>query len=88
MPGTGMMLNNMLGEEDINPNGFHAWPTNTRMCSMMSPTLIIEPEGRLVKPNTRPGLGISINEAAVAEHPFEQELPQRVFYSDGSVGDW
>ena len=48
----------------------------------------IEPEGRLVKPNTRPGLGISINEAAVAEHPFEQELPQRVFYSDGSVGDW
>jgi len=48
----------------------------------------IEPEGQLVKPNTRPGLGISINEAAVAEHPFEQELPQRVFYSDGSVGDW
>jgi len=48
----------------------------------------IEPEGRLVKPNTRPGLGITINEAAVAEHPFEQELPQRVFYPDGSVGDW
>jgi gamma-glutamyltranspeptidase / glutathione hydrolase len=47
LPGTGMMLNNMLGEEDINPNGFHAWPTNTRMCSMMAPTLIVEPEGRL-----------------------------------------
>ena len=49
---------------------------------------IIEPEGRLVKPNTRPGLGISINEDAVARHPFEQELPQRVFYRDGSVGYW
>ena len=48
----------------------------------------IEPEGRLVKPNTRPGLGISINEDVVAKHPFEQELPQRVFYPDGSVGDW
>jgi galactonate dehydratase len=48
----------------------------------------IEPEGRLVKPNTRPGLGISINEDEVAKHPFEQELPQRVFYPDGSVGDW
>jgi galactonate dehydratase len=48
----------------------------------------IEPEGRLVRPNTRPGLGISINEEAVAQHPFEQELPQRVFYPDGSVGDW
>ncbi len=48
----------------------------------------IEPEGRLVRPNTRPGLGIEINEAAVARHPFEQELPQRVFYPDGAAGDW
>jgi hypothetical protein len=24
----------------------------------------------------------------VAQHPFEPELPQRVFYADGSVGDW
>ena len=34
------------------------------------------------------GLGITINEAEVRKHPFQQELPQRVFYSDGSVGDW
>ena len=48
----------------------------------------VEPKGRLVRPNTRPGLGITINEAEVRKHPFQQELPQRVFYSDGSVGDW
>ncbi|MFO0798824.1 MAG: enolase C-terminal domain-like protein [Gemmataceae bacterium] len=48
----------------------------------------IEPKGRLVKPNTRPGLGITIDEAEVKRHPFQQELPQRVFYPDGSVGDW
>ena len=24
----------------------------------------------------------------VAQHPFQPELPQRVFYADGSVGDW
>ncbi len=48
----------------------------------------IEPAGRIVRPNTRPGLGISINEAEVKKHPFQQEIPQRVFYSDGSVGDW
>jgi galactonate dehydratase len=48
----------------------------------------VEPRGRLVRPNILPGLGISINEREVAKHPFEQELPQRVFYSDGSVGDW
>ncbi|MEX2175633.1 MAG: enolase C-terminal domain-like protein [Pirellulaceae bacterium] len=48
----------------------------------------IEPAGRIVRPNTRPGLGITINEAAVKRHPFEQETLQRVFYADGSVGDW
>jgi len=48
----------------------------------------IEKTGRIVRPNTRPGLGIEINEAEVKKHPFEQELPQRVFYPDGAVGDW
>jgi len=48
----------------------------------------IEPKGRIVRPNTRFGLGITINEAEVKKHPFEQEVLQRVFYSDGSVGDW
>lgn len=48
----------------------------------------VEPKGRIVRPNTRPGLGITIDEAEVKKHPFEPELPQRVFYPDGSVGDW
>jgi galactonate dehydratase len=48
----------------------------------------IDPKGRIVRPNTRPGLGIEINEAEVRKHPFEQEVLQRVFLSDGSVGDW
>jgi galactonate dehydratase len=48
----------------------------------------VEPQGRIVRPNTSPGLGISINEREVAKHPFEPEVLQRVFYSDGSVGDW
>lgn len=36
---TGMMLNNMLGEEDLNTQGFHHWQEDQRMTSMMSPTL-------------------------------------------------
>ena len=48
----------------------------------------VREEGRIVEPNRRPGLGIEINEAEVAKHPFEQEKPQRVFYRDGAVGDW
>ncbi len=45
-------------------------------------------EGRIVLPNGRPGLGIELNEEEIRKHPFEQELPQRSFYVDGSVGDW
>lgn len=40
LPGTGIVLNNMLGEEDINRCGFHGWPTNRRLASMMAPTIL------------------------------------------------
>lgn len=42
IPGTGIMMNNMLGEEDLSPQGFHQWPTNQRMSSMMAPTLVLQ----------------------------------------------
>ena len=37
-------MNNMLGEEDLNPNGFHQWQPNLRMASMMAPTFIEKDE--------------------------------------------
>lgn len=42
IPGTQIMLNNMLGEEDLNPLGFNRWPGNRRMSSMMAPTMILK----------------------------------------------
>jgi gamma-glutamyltranspeptidase/glutathione hydrolase len=48
VPGTGIMLNNMLGEQDLNPDGFHRWPTDTRMTSMMAPALLNLPDGRVI----------------------------------------
>lgn len=42
VPGTGLHLNNMLGEEDINPLGFHALPPGKRLSSMMAPTIFLE----------------------------------------------
>ncbi len=45
VPGMGFMLNNMLGEEDINPLGFNNWPTNERLCSMMAPSMIEHGDG-------------------------------------------
>jgi gamma-glutamyltranspeptidase/glutathione hydrolase len=41
VPGTGMHLNNMLGEEDLNPRGFHRNPPGARVPSMMSPTVVL-----------------------------------------------
>jgi gamma-glutamyltranspeptidase / glutathione hydrolase len=41
VPGTGIHLNNMLGEQDLNPLGFHQHPPGRRMPSMMSPTVTI-----------------------------------------------
>ncbi len=40
-PGTGIMLNNMLGEDDLHPEGFFAQPPGERVASMMSPSLLL-----------------------------------------------
>jgi gamma-glutamyltranspeptidase/glutathione hydrolase len=36
------MLNNMMGEDDLHPDGFHASPPGLRVISMMAPTLVLE----------------------------------------------
>jgi gamma-glutamyltranspeptidase / glutathione hydrolase len=41
VPGSGVHVNNMLGEEDLNPQGFHRIPPGQRVSSMMSPTLAL-----------------------------------------------
>ncbi len=40
-PGTGVMLNNMMGEDDLHPEGFHSAPAGQRVGSMMSPSLLL-----------------------------------------------
>ncbi len=45
VPGTGMHLNNMMGEEDLNPGGFHGHPAGARVPSMMAPTVVVR-DGR------------------------------------------
>jgi gamma-glutamyltranspeptidase/glutathione hydrolase len=37
----GIHLNNLLGEEDINPQGFHVQPPGTWMSTMMAPTAVL-----------------------------------------------
>ncbi len=48
IPNTDMQLNNMLGESFLLPEGFHNWKTNTRLKSMMSPTMILDLDKELI----------------------------------------
>ncbi len=45
IPGTGIMLNNMLGEEDLNAAGFFEWAPSVRLSSMMAPGVMVAPDG-------------------------------------------
>ncbi|MDS4013259.1 MAG: gamma-glutamyltransferase [Candidatus Accumulibacter sp.] len=41
LPELGIHVNNFLGEEDINPAGFHRSPPGSWMSTMMSPTIVV-----------------------------------------------
>ncbi|MCA9540613.1 MAG: gamma-glutamyltransferase, partial [Myxococcales bacterium] len=43
--GAGIAMNNMMGEEDLHPGGFGLAPPGERLRTMMSPTLLLGPEG-------------------------------------------
>jgi gamma-glutamyltranspeptidase / glutathione hydrolase len=45
LPDSGIMLNNMLGEEDLCHGTFHTWPEDRRLSSMMAPTLAVGRDG-------------------------------------------
>jgi gamma-glutamyltranspeptidase/glutathione hydrolase len=47
VPGTGVHLNNIMGEVDLNPHGFFREPPGRRMPSMMAPTVVLAPDGEV-----------------------------------------
>ncbi|MHA3976403.1 gamma-glutamyltransferase [Halovulum sp. GXIMD14794] len=47
LPGTGIQPNNMLGEEDLSPDGPVGWTPDRRLASMMCPTAMRDQEGAL-----------------------------------------
>ena len=48
VPDAGIVLNNMLGEEDLNPGGFQRWAPGVRMTSMMMPSAVAWRDGTRV----------------------------------------
>src|SRR3954469_19779213 len=47
VPGTGIHLNNVMGEEDLSPQGFHQDPPGRHMPSMMAPTVVLDADGEV-----------------------------------------
>jgi gamma-glutamyltranspeptidase/glutathione hydrolase len=47
VPGTGIHLNNVMGEEDLSPLGFFTAPPGRRMPSMMAPTVVLGADGEV-----------------------------------------
>jgi gamma-glutamyltranspeptidase/glutathione hydrolase len=45
VPGTGIHVNNMMGEQDLSPLGFFTHPPGRRLPSMMAPTIVLDTEG-------------------------------------------
>jgi len=42
VPGTGYIPNNMMGEADLHPNGFHSRPAGQRIPTMMAPVIVLK----------------------------------------------
>ncbi len=42
VPGTGYIPNNIMGESDLHPNGFHSRPAGQRIPTMMTPTIVLK----------------------------------------------
>ena len=42
VPGTGYIPNNIMGESDLHPNGFHSRPAGQRIPTMMTPTIALK----------------------------------------------
>lgn len=47
-PGTGLWLNNCLGEPELNRRGLHAWEPGDRLPSNMAPTVASRPDGAVL----------------------------------------
>jgi gamma-glutamyltranspeptidase/glutathione hydrolase len=75
LPGTGIQLNNMLGEEDLHPGGFHRWRPDRRMSSMMCPSVASLPDGGWVALGSGGSNRIRSAVLQVLVNLFEFEMP-------------
>ncbi|CAN5855495.1 gamma-glutamyltransferase [soil metagenome] len=91
IPGTGIPMNNALGEPELNPKGFHALVPGQRLISSMSPTVVSSEEGGLISLGS-PGasrIPTAILQTIVNVVDFGMSLEEAVlhprFHSEGDL---
>ncbi|MCB9993060.1 MAG: gamma-glutamyltransferase [Hyphomicrobiaceae bacterium] len=85
----GFMLNNMLGEEDVNPKGASGWPLGVRLSSMMAPTIATGRHGELLvlgsggSSRIRSTIAQVMAHAILANKPIDQSVFQPRLHVEG-----
>src|SRR4051794_11706886 len=93
VPGTGIHVNNVMGEQDLNPLGFFTFPPGRRMPSMMAPTVVLAPDGQVELVLGSAGsnrirsaiLQVVVGVVDRHEHARDAVLAPRVHFEDGLV---
>ncbi|WP_169309189.1 gamma-glutamyltransferase family protein [Desulforhopalus sp. IMCC35007] len=89
-PGTGVMLNNMMGEDDLHPEGFHSSPSGKRVFSMMSPSLVIKDDkvelviGSGGSKRIRTAISHVVSQVVDFSRPLQTAVDAPRLYLDGS----
>lgn len=88
-PGTGVMINNMMGEDDLHPDGFHSSPPGQRVGSMMSPSMLVKDgEVKLVigsggSKRIRPAISQVLSQVVDFERSLQDAVDAPRLYWDG-----
>ncbi len=90
LEGTGIMMNNLMGELDLHPEGFHRVPPGQRLGTMMAPTVLRGPDGTLTVLGTGGANRIRTALLQVISHledggrtPAESVEAPRLHFEDG-----
>jgi len=90
-PGTGIMMNNMMGEDDLHPDGFYSSPSGLRVGSMMSPSLLVkDDEIRLVigsggSKRIRTAVSQVMSQVVDFKRPLKTAVEAPRLYWDGEI---
>jgi gamma-glutamyltranspeptidase/glutathione hydrolase len=71
----GFMLNNMLGEEDLMPEGLGRWREGVRLSSMMAPTIVVAEDGSVTALGTGGSNRIRTAILQVAVNLLDRDMP-------------